>query len=470
MAKILVVDDEKYVCDFITEVFQDQGHEVESAMTFAQGRQATESGNFDVVFLDVHLPDGNGLDLLPTIRGESDPPEVIIITGYGDPQGAALAINNDAWDYIEKTTSPDKLMLTLNRVLQFRESKQARKQSPVLKFDGIIGASPAMEECFESLARAAATNANVLICGETGTGKELFASAVHKNSSRCENPFVIVDCASLPENLVESVLFGHEKGAFTGADRARTGLIKTADQGTLFLDEVGELPLTMQKRFLRVLENKRFRPIGGRSEEDSDFRLVSATHRDLDDLVEKNGFRKDLLYRLRSAVIHIPPLRDHMEDVKALAIHHMNNISDYHGVASKGFDPEVFKALACHEWPGNIRELVNVMEETFAAARNEPLIFPWHLPKFIRVKFSQSRVVRSEKRNDPEQPADVSRSLPSWRDAKRMNEQRYLNNLLTATDWNIIEASRISGLGRSQIYTLIEKHGLSREDDAPSDK
>ena len=462
MAHILVVDDEQYVCEFISEVFLDQGHEVQYALSCAEGRKAAAAGVFDVVFLDVRLPDGNGLDLLPEIREGADAPEVIIITGFGDPEGAALAIHNDAWDYIEKTTSPDKLTLALNRVLQFRESKRSQPQSRVLKLDGIVGHSAIMEDCFAILASAADTSANVLVTGETGTGKELFANAVHRNSDRSAHPFVVVDCASLPENLTESVLFGHDKGAFTGADRARTGLVKMADKGTLFLDEVGELPLSMQKKFLRVLESKSFRPIGGRSEIYSDFRLVSATHRDLDEMVRQNNFREDLLYRLRSFTINIPPLREHKDDIKALAIHHMNIICDYHGVASKGFDPEVFKALACHDWPGNIRELVNVVEEVFALARNEPLIFTWHLPKFIRVKLTQARVGSKDHNSMPEQEKAAPATLPIWREFKLMNECRYLNNLLIATDWNIVKASQLSGIGRSQLYALIEKHGLER--------
>lgn len=463
MANILIIDDDAYVCEFIAEVFTDLGHEVRQALTLSAGRKAAASNRFDVVFLDVHLPDGNGLQLLPEIRGLADPPEVIIITGFGDPEGAELAINNDAWDYIEKTTSSEKLTLALNRVLQFRESKRKQKQTRVLKFNGVIGKSAAIGECFESLARAADTESSVLVAGETGTGKELFANAVHINSHRSQQPFVVVDCASLPESLTESVLFGHDKGAFTGADRARTGLVRMADKGTLFLDEVGELPLSIQKKFLRVLETRSFRPIGGQHEVHSDFRLVSATHRDLWELSRDGRFREDLLYRLRSFTIDIPPLREHREDIRALSIHHMNMICDNQGVPSKGFDPEVFHALACHDWPGNIRELINVIDEVFASAGDEPLIFPWHLPRFIRIKLTRSRVTPHKDENGLPEEDFLPTSLPPWREFKRMNEKRYLNNLLDATDWNIARASQVSGIGRSQLYVLIDKHGLERD-------
>ena len=462
MAKILIVDDEQYVCDFFSTVFIDQGHEVRSALTLSSGREIALGESFDAVFLDVRLPDGNGLNLLSEIRGREEAPEVIIVTGFGDPKGAALAINNDAWDYIEKSTSPDKLMLTLNRALQFRNSKKAAKQSRVLKLQGLVGSSSGMETCFESIANAAGTNANVLITGETGTGKELVANAIHKNSNRSDNRFVIVDCASLPENLTESVLFGHTRGAFTGADQARTGLIKLADGGTLFLDEVGELPLSMQKKFLRVLETRRFRPIGARLEEGSDFRLVAATHRDLDALVRNKLFREDLLYRLRSLEIEVPAFREHMEDVKELAIFHMNKICDKHGIAYKTFDLEVFTALTLHDWPGNIRELVNVIEAAFASARHEPMVFPWHLPKNIRLKLTQSRI-ESEPREKPfEQHCPLPSALPVWREYRRLSELQYIKNLMALTDWNIAKASRLSGIARSQLYLMLEKHQIKR--------
>ena len=465
MANILIIDDEQYVCDFVSEVFSDLGHDVKYALRFSEGREMVARYTFDVVFLDVRLPDGNGLDLLPEIRQGVDPPEVIIITGYGDPQGAALAINNDAWDYIEKSTSPDKLTLTLNRVLQFRESRQKQSLPRILKLEGIVGGSGVLKTCLESLAGAADTNANVLITGETGTGKELFANAVHQNSNRSERPFVIVDCASLPESLIESVLFGHDKGAFTGADRARTGLVKMADKGTLFLDEVGELPLSMQKKFLRVLESRRFRPIGARNEEESDFKLVSATHRDLNALVKEGRFREDLLYRLRSLTIQIPPLREHKEDIKELCIYHMNLACDNQGVAGKGFDPEVFKALACHDWPGNIRELVNVIDELFVSARCEPVIYPWHLPKLFRVRLTQSRVLPDNGPAVKTACQDSPGALPTWREFKRLNELQYLRHLMAMCNGNVAEASQRSGIGRSQLYALIEKHGIHQDAD-----
>ena len=275
MANVLIIDDDRAMCDMLSGRMRDMGHNATYALTLKAGLKQAFSESFDVVFLDVGMPDGNGLEALPKIRETPSSPEVIIITGAGSPDGAELAIKNGAWDYIEKPLSISAMSLPLIRALQYREDTRTLGSPVALDREGIVGNSPPMKACFDLMAQASASDANVLITGETGTGKELFAAAIHKNSPRAEKSFVVVDCATLPETLVESMLFGHEKGAFTGADKAKDGLIKQADGGTLFLDEVGELPLSVQKAFLRVLQERRFRPLGGKREIESDFRLVS---------------------------------------------------------------------------------------------------------------------------------------------------------------------------------------------------
>ncbi len=298
MAEILIIDDDEMMCSTLAALVERSNHRATCAMTLKQGlRQATDN-DIDVVFLDVKMPDGNGLDLLPEIENCPSGPEVIIITGFGDLNGAELAIKSGAWDYIEKGFSIKEITLSLERALQYRKEKkevaQTRKMVP-LKRDKIIGNSVALNHCLEMVAQSAESEANVFITGETGTGKELFARAVHDNSLRRHEKFVVVDCTSLPETLVESLLFGHEKGSFTGADKARDGLVKQADKGTLFLDEVGELPMVLQKAFLRVLQEHRFRPLGSNREVESNFRLIAATNRDLDAMVTEGTFRSDLL-------------------------------------------------------------------------------------------------------------------------------------------------------------------------------
>ena len=315
MANVLIIDDDKMICDVLSKIVMRMAHNATSAFTLKDGLKATYTHEPDVIFLDIAMPDGNGLEMLPRIRKTPSNPEVIIITGSGDPDGAELAIRSGAWDYIDKASSTKEIMLPLDRALQYREKKLSGKQPVVLKREGIIAKSPKTKACLDLLAQAAGSDASVIITGETGTGKELFARAIHNNSPRALREFVIVDCTVLPETLVESVLFGHKKGAFTGADQDREGLIKQANGGTLFLDEIGELPMAIQKTFLRVLHEHRFRPVGGKEEIESDFRLVAATNRDLDKMTESGEFRKDLLFRLRSLTIELPPLRECTEDI-----------------------------------------------------------------------------------------------------------------------------------------------------------
>jgi len=250
MSRILIIDDDKSISKMLSNLVGQMGHEATSRHTLATGLDEMVVGAYDVVLLDVQLPDGSGLDILPQIRKSPSNPEVIIMTGYGSVDGAEIAIKNGAWDYIQKTDSPQKIILPLKRVIQYRnEVQKARPAAVALKLEGIIGNSSPMRACFNLLAQAASGMANVLLSGETGTGKELFARAIHENSERCRRNFVVVDCAALPETLVESLLFGHKKGAYTGADASRDGLMTQADGGTLFLDEVGELPAQLQKVF-----------------------------------------------------------------------------------------------------------------------------------------------------------------------------------------------------------------------------
>ena len=468
MAHILIIDDDEMMCDMLSTMVRQMGHDATCANTLQDGINVSSSEDFDVVFLDVRLPDGSGLDVLPRIRESSSAPEVIIITGFGDPDGAELAIKNGAWDYLEKPSSIKAMTLPLVRALQYREEKKARKSPVVLNREGIVGNSPPMKSCIDMVAQAANSDANVLITGETGTGKEIFAFAIHNNSRRADKNFVVVDCAALPDNLVESMLFGHEKGAFTGADRVQDGLIKQAHGGTLFLDEVGELPLSMQSSFLRVLQERRFRPIGGKQEIESDFRLVAATNRDLDRMVEQGQFRKELLFRLRSFTIELPPLREHREDIKELALYYTAKICERYGTETKGFSPEFFEALAAYDWPGNVRELVNTMERAIAAARQDPILFPKHLPTHIRIDVVRASISK-------ETPVEVShkgggsslKTLPNLRDFRENviseAEQHYLHELMSRTGGNIEEACKISGLSRPRLYALLKNYHISRK-------
>ena len=475
MAKALVIDDDVMTCEFLSTLGERLGHEMVCALTAGDGLAEALSKHFDIVFLDVRLPDGNGLDLLPKIREMPSMPEVIILSGVGDPDGAELAVRNGAWDYIQKPASRDAIKLSFLRALQFREHKAAQRLSDesvngvkALNREGIIGKSLGMRVCMDLLARAAGSLANVVITGETGTGKELFAWAIHENSARAGKPFIVVDCAVLSESLVESVLFGHEKGAFTGADRSREGMIKQAHKGTLVLDEVGELPLSVQKSFLRVLQERRFRPVGGKAEVESDFRLIAATNRDLERMVEEGRFRKDLFFRLRSQAIELPPLRERPEDIKDLALHHMVKLCERYGAGAKGLSPEFLEALTKYNWPGNVRELVNAMESSLAAAGSEPTLFPDHLPVHVRIDMVRKSCAESMPCEDDSKFAPgAATEIPTLQAVREavlaLAEKDYLQRLLSVGGISVPEACRLSGLSRTHFYRLLSKYGITRK-------
>ena len=337
-----------------------------------------------------------------------------------------------------------------------------------------MGDCRALNICIEEMARAAETDAQVLLTGETGTGKELFASALHMNSSRADRNFVVVDCTALPQTLAESTLFGHEKGAFTGAEKSREGLVGLADGGTLFLDEVCELSPSLQKIFLRVLQEKRFLPVGSNKEVASDFRLVAATNRDPDRLVKAHRFRKDLLYRLRTIAINLPPLRQRTEDIKSLADHYVDKIVVQNDLPPKGIAPDVIDMLCAYPWPGNVRELISTLENAVFNARQEPILFTKHLPTAIRVAVTRSGI-RPADENEGTRGVDLPvvddlpsklRELPPYKaycmTYRARQDQHYFNRLMALAGRDITAACRVSGLSRTQIYSHLKKHHIPR--------
>lgn len=470
MANVLIIDDDQALCQLLGKMIRQLDYHATCAMTLAEGLKEVHSGIFDVVLLDVKMPDGDGLKFLPEIRDIESAPEVIIMTGAGHPDGAEMAIRNGAWDYLSKPLDFNTIKLHLDRALQYRASvKQSRQQSKPLKLQGIIGNSRQIRGCFDILGQAARSDANVLLTGETGTGKELFARAIHENSTRGSNNLVVVDCAAIPETLVESSLFGYKKGAFTGADKSTEGLIKQADKGTLFLDEIGELNLSLQKRFLRVLQEKKYRPVGGKKELTSDFRLITATNRDLEQMMLDGEFRKDLFYRLRSITLEVPPLRERVEDIKDLALFYTNQICQRYKMEPKGFAADFLDALTFYQWPGNIRELINALDGAISEAGTEPILFFKHLPYTIRVELARSSVVFEDKMTEsPDALSSVQTSLVphNYREFResvlREPEKKYLQDLMFRTKGNIKEACHISGLSRTHLYNLMKKHGVSR--------
>ncbi len=486
MANVLIIDDDKLICEMLIDYITRIGHVATRAHTLAEGLDIAANSIIDVVFLDMNLPDGSGLQVISGVQSSPGKPEVIIITGAGDADSAEIAILNGAWDYLQKPLSLAEITLPLKRVLQYRENFRESQQAAIaLKRDGIIGSSRQLNECLDIVAQAARNDANVLITGETGTGKELFARAVHANSSRAKGNFVVVDCAALPESLKESALFGHAKGAFTGADKAAEGLVHQADGGTLFLDEVGELSPTLQKTFLRVLQERKFRPVGSKTEITSNFRLISATNQKLESLVSDGLFRSDILYRLKTISLELPPLRDHTDDIKEIILFHGIRICKKLLMEEKGFSPGFVNNLCVYNWPGNIRELVNTLEGSISLALNEPILFPKHLPDNIRIQVIRSNVdqknnngsqaytvekfnqkIRNSEELDlidsPGEYASSDNSLETREAALEKADIGYIRKLMQFTRGDIKESCKISGLGRTRLYTLLKKYNISR--------
>jgi len=471
MSQILIIDDEPQMCDLLVRLAVQNGHEAVFAQSLRDGVKLAEDGRVDLVFLDIYMPDGNGLEFLDRIQSIPSSPEVIIMTGMTSADGAELAIRSGAWDYVEKGSPISVFNLAMLRALDHHNEKRSQSASARLKLDGLVGSTRAFRRCLEDLKRAADCEANTLIVSETGTGKELFARAVHDNSARAEKSFVVVDCAALPEQLVESALFGHRHGAFTGASKTRDGMVKQADGGTLFLDEVGELPLPIQKAFLRVLQERRFRPLGSANEESSDFRLLAATNRDLSQMVERGEFREDLLYRLRGLTISLPSLRERVDDIEAVARYHTERICRRRGDKAKTLSSEFLALLCKYSWPGNIRELVNALEHAIAAAGTRPELFPQHLPTDLRAHLARSRFESTSAARGlpgsmriPTIEAEVPLStLTEYRESAVIaSECAYLRSLVTRHGMNLGEACKVSGLSRSRLYALLKKHHLAR--------
>jgi two-component system NtrC family response regulator len=459
MARILIIDDDELIRKSLSRCMSDMGHEVAAAGGLGEGRLAAKAG-VDVIYLDLDLPDGDGRGALDELAAMPGRPEIIVITGLGDNHGARQILAQGAWDYIKKPASPQSVRESLAGALAYRrERRQAAcaPESGAAGFDacGIIGGSAIMARVLGLLRRAARSQAGVLILGETGVGKELFARAIHANSQRRGGPFVVVDCSNLTETLVESVLYGHVKGAFTGAHADRAGLVAEADGGTLFLDEVGELPMPLQRSFLRVLQERRYRSLGASRERSSDFRLVAATNRDLDAMVRAGEFRSDLLFRLRTVEVALPPLRERGEDLGELAAYFVAQACDRAGLAAKSLSPGLIEVLAGYQWPGNVRELGHVLESAVIESGRDRVLYPKHLPGNVRVGALGG--------GGPAAPLAgerPDRRLPAYEAYKAERDRAYFTELMAACDHDVTQASRISGLSVPSIYRYLGLAGI----------
>lgn len=459
MNKLLIIDDDHEVCASLSEITASMGLEATVANTPEDGLALALKENYDLVLLDLEFPHGNGLQILPDLLRAPSAPEVIIVTGTGDINGAELAFKYGAWDYVSKPIFLSEISLPITRALQYRREKTAAREPKPLDRTGITGESAAIRSCLEDVARASASDVSVLITGETGTGKELFARAIHKNSRWASGNYVTVDCGALPESLAESTIFGHEKGAFTGAANKQEGVIVQAESGTLFLDEIGNLPLRIQNALLRALQERRIRPLGAKLEIPVNFKLVAATNHDLDKMTAEKRFRKDFLYRIRAIEIKLPPLRERGEDVHSIAFSKIRQICERSGIGVKGVSPEFMEFLTTHDWPGNVRELINTLEYALAAAEQDSILFPKHLPPAMRA--ARIKPTPEPKKKTLEHLPNIDSQFPTLPDFKDANERAYLRMLLERAQGDRKAACRLSGISPSRLYGLLKKHALS---------
>ena len=376
-SKVLVVDDEPSMVDFLSVLFEGEGYLVATASSVDAARQAIAGTDFDLVLSDILMPDGNGLDLLREIKARSPQTAVIMMTAYSSHKSAIEAMKNGAFNYLAKPFDVEELKVLARGALEklHLESENLylkRELEQKYQFSNLIGRSPKMQEVFSLVERVAKTSSTVMIRGESGTGKELVAKAIHYASPRRERRFLSINCGALPENLLESELFGHEKGAFTGAVRDKKGLFQEADQGTIFLDEIGEMTPPMQVKLLRALQDRKIRRVGGNREEAVDVRIIAATNQDLQVLIHSGQFREDLFYRINVIPIHLPPLRQRREDIPLLVEHFLRKYGDAMG-QPRPISVEAMKVLEAYEWPGNVRELENTIERALALATTDRL-------------------------------------------------------------------------------------------------
>jgi len=441
-ASILVVDDELSVRDSLTKWFAEDGYKAEAAVDAKEALEKLRPGYWDIIFLDIKLPGMDGMELQQRIKTIDPEATIIMITAYATVDTAVKSLKEGAYDYVTKPVDPDYLSHLVANILKQRrlvsENIQLRERIQELyEIDQIVGESSAMSKVFELIKTVAPTDTSVMIRGESGTGKELIARAIHSNSPRRFFPIITVNCGGLTEGLTESELFGHEKGAFTGALYRRKGKFEMANGGTVFLDEVGNIDAKAQADLLRVIETKQFARVGGDELMKVDFRLICATNRDLELAVKEGQFREDLYYRLNVFSISIPPLRERRSDIPLLCDYYLKKLSSSTNRPVTSFSPESLERLENYDWPGNVRELKNAVERAIVVAKG-PTITVDDLPI----------------------PA-VARTAPRDQSLESM-EMAHIKNVLEQSEWNITRSAEVLGIDRATLYHKIKKYGLRK--------
>jgi two-component system response regulator HydG len=454
--RVLLVDDDVALCETLTVGLKHLGFHAcwRSSAKEAIGLLSVEE--YDVVLADLNMPEMDGIELCSRLSEQQPDLPTIIVTAFGDIDSAIAAIRAGAYDFVPKPFELETIALALERAVKHRQlNKEVRRLRRAVDeaqaFGNLVGESPCMRQVREVILRVAASDATVLLTGESGTGKELVARELHRASRRDPGPFVAINCAAMPEALLESELFGHAKGAFTDARQQHDGLFIQASGGTLFLDEVGDMPLALQPKLLRVLQERTVRPVGSTTEQPIDVRVVAATNRDLDDAVEQGSFRADLLYRLKVIEISVPPLRERMNDVLLLAQLFLERFGERMSKSVTGITAPAAEKLVAYSWPGNVRELQNCMERAVVFAQHDQITVE-DLPDNIR-QHKATRVI-------------LDTSDPSTLPTLQQVEKRYVERVLHACGGNKRRAARILGVDRKTLYRRMERYGLAVADGA----
>ncbi|WP_028321348.1 sigma-54-dependent transcriptional regulator [Desulfatiglans anilini] len=445
-SKILIVDDELIVRESLAGWLERDGHQLKTASSGEEALAMIEESRFDIILLDIKMGGMSGLDVLKAVK-ENDPDiAVIMITAYGSVNTAVEAMKHGATDYLMKPFDPDELGILIERIekqqLQALENQYLRQEvRERTRFESMIGQSKAMQKVFELIRDVAPTDSTVLIRGETGTGKGLAAKAVHTLSRRCAGPFVSINCGAFPEQLLESELFGYQKGAFTDAKETKKGRFELAHGGTLFLDEIGEISMRMQIDLLRILEDHVFYRLGSTQPLEVDFRVIAATNRNLEQAIRERSFREDLYYRLNVFTFEMPPLRERKEDIPLLAAHFLHRFAQETNKPVERISRDALDEMMLYEWPGNIRELENAVERAVVVAKG-PTILPEHLPIFSPDQMTL-------------EPADQS--------LKEL-EKAHIVKILEQHQWNISKCAETLGIDRSTLYSKMKRYGIRKKD------
>jgi two-component system nitrogen regulation response regulator NtrX len=451
-SKVLIIDDEEDVRSTLKMILEREGYDILLAANGDAGLKIAQRESPDLIFLDIKMPQMDGMEVLKRLNPVDGSPPVVMISGHGTVQTAVEATKLGAFDFIEKPPEYDRLLLVARNALSQKKLTEENRRLK-LSFDEryrLVGGSSALDKVAEDIKRAAPTHATVLITGESGVGKELVARAIHRNSLRKEEAFVQVNCAAIPEELIESELFGHEKGSFTGATEKQIGKFELAHKGTIFLDEVGDMSLRTQAKVLRVLQEGEVERIGSQKTIQVDVRVIAATNKKLEDQIEKGDFREDLYFRLSVIPIRIPPLRERPEDIPTLVQHFVRQFAAENNFRPKTISPEAMEALRRHPWRGNVRELRNTIERLLIMVPDDP-VRPEHLSDVLRRPAGEG--------------AAPSESAGSLRDFKESAERAFLVQKLRESRWNISATAAAIGTPRSNLYKKLEQYGISQEKD-----